>query len=77
MSRVFVALVGSVLTAVYWWLVFVFIYAPALFAGDQSPAARPPPEQEVLLRNGAAIVAGIVIYAVLSLLWRRWTSKGR
>lgn len=75
MKRFALALLGSVLTAVYWWIVFTTVYADALFAGDANPASQPLPDQEVLIRNAAVIVVGVLVYVGFMLLWRRITTR--
>lgn len=67
------ALVASLLTGVYWWIVFTIVYADALFAGDRNPQAQPVPDREVIVRNAVIVLAAIVVYTGLVLLWRRLT----
>lgn len=71
------AILGSLLTAAYWWVVFMAVYADGLFGGDGDPARQPAPDGEVLVRNGSIIVVALLIYAGLSLLWRRVTTGRR
>lgn len=75
MRQFAIAMFGSLLTALYWWIVFTIVYASVLFAGDRNPARPPLPDGEVLLRSGATIVVGVMIYAVLSVLWQRMTAR--
>lgn len=77
MKRFAVAILGSVLTAAYWWVVFTIVYANALFAGDADPASQPRPDREVVIGNVAVIVVGVLVYAVLMPVWRRVTTSGR
>ena len=48
MRQVATAILGSVLTAIYWWIVFMMVYADALYAGDRDPTAQPVSEREAL-----------------------------
>lgn len=75
MKRILVALLGSVLTAAYWWIAFMTVYADTLFAGDANPAAQPAPDGEVIWRSAAIIVAAILIYTALAMLWQRATVR--
>ena len=75
MARFVIAAVGSLLTAVYWWAIFAIVYADALFAGDRNPMSQPAPDHAVLTRNGLVLLAGVVGYALLMLLWRRLTTR--
>ena len=56
---------------------FTIVYADALFAGDADPASQPSSDGEVLIRNVAMIVMGVLIYAILMPVWRGLTMKRR
>ena len=75
MARIVVALAGSVLTALYWWAVFMIVYGSALFAGDRGPGYTPPSDSMMIATNLATTVGGVVVYAALSLVWRRLTRR--
>ncbi|HEU0045188.1 hypothetical protein [Sphingomonas sp.] len=75
MKRSIVALAGSVLTAIYWWVAFAVVYADALFRGDRNPASPPAPDSATIGTNLAVIVIAILLYAALSLAWRRLTAR--
>ena len=75
MKQFATAIFGSLLTALYWWIVFTMVYANALFSGDRDPSIQPPPDGEVLARSGVTIVIGILVYAVLTIVWRRLIAR--
>ena len=72
-TRLLVAIVQSILGAVYWWIVFTTVYADALFAGDRDPAQPPLADRAVLTRSGIIIVAAVAAYALLIVAFERLT----
>jgi hypothetical protein len=77
MRQITLAIFVSVLTAVYWWIVFTIVYANVLFVGDRNPALQPAPDKEILTRAVVAIVVGVILYALLIVIWQRVTRTGR
>ncbi|SFR79272.1 hypothetical protein [Sphingomonas jatrophae] len=77
MKNFALGLVASLLSAAYWWIVFTIVYAHALFAGDRNPAAPPPADADVMTRSVTTIVIGVLLYAVLAMLWQRMTVRWR
>ena len=71
MKSVVFGLVASLLSAIYWWIVFTLVYADALFAGDRKPGSSPPSDQDVLIHSVSTIATGVVLYAVLATIWHR------
>lgn len=69
MKRILVALLESMLTAIYWWMVATFSFG--LFGGSRNPTAPPPDQGEVLLQTAATVIVAIILYAMLSLLWQK------
>lgn len=75
MKAVVVALVGSVLSGIYWWAVFAIVYAGALFAGDRDPTSAPAADSATITTNLLTIGTAILLYAGLLLAWRRLTGR--
>ena len=63
------ALVQSILTAVYWWIVTTISFG--LFGGSRNPALPPVPESTLMLQTYGTIVVAIVVYALLLMGWWR------
>ena len=75
MRQLAVAIVGRMLTAVYWWIVFTIVYASVLFGGDRNLALQPVSDHEALIKAGVTIAVGVLVYAVLMVLWQRVKKK--
>ncbi|GAM00177.1 hypothetical protein [Sphingomonas parapaucimobilis] len=69
MKTFLIALVESVLTAGYWWLVVTISFG--LFGGSRDPASPPPGEGIIVVQTIGTIVIAIVAYALLSIGWRK------
>lgn len=67
------SLAGALLSACYWWLVVTVNYG--LFGGDVAPDATPPSETTLMLQNLITLVIGVIVYAFLSMAWRRVTAR--
>ena len=73
MKGVLLAVAASIITAIYWWAVFLAVYANVLFAGDRSPSASSASDQAQIGYAALVIIGGVIGYTVLILLWRRLT----
>ncbi|PTQ65198.1 hypothetical protein C8J45_10145 [Sphingomonas sp. PP-CE-3G-477] len=69
MKTVILTLVGSILSAAYWWIAFITVYANALFAGERGPAWTPPADSQAISHSITVIVIAVVIYAFLIAAW--------
>jgi len=63
------ALVQSVLTAIYWWIVTIVSFG--LFGGSRNPALPPVSEDMLLAQTYGTIIVAIVGYALLLTGWWR------
>lgn len=63
------AILRSVLSAAYWFLVLVAVYGAV--AGDRNPALPPPTMLETYGPVTAIIAGGVILHALISLGWRR------
>jgi hypothetical protein len=69
MKPVILTLIGSVLSAAYWWIAFITVYADALFAGERGPSWTPPADSQAIGHSITVIVIAVVIYALLITAW--------
>ena len=69
MKRFALAVLGAVLSAGYWWGVVTF--ADGVGGGDPGPAAPPRSEAAQNAVTLSIFVVAVLVYAALSLLWRR------
>ena len=63
------ALVQSVLTALYWWIVTTVSFG--LFSGSRNPSLPPVSENMLLAQTYGTIIVAIVVYALLLMGWWR------
>jgi cell division protein FtsX len=75
MKHISFGLVASLLSAIYWWIIFTLVYADVLFASDRNPALPPIPDKDVLIHNITIIIIGVLIYTVAAVLWHRLIIK--
>jgi hypothetical protein len=73
MKDAILAIVVAIISAVYWWLIFLYVYADMLFAGDSRPDLQPTPDNQAVIGSAALICAGVLGYAGLIWLGRRLT----
>jgi hypothetical protein len=69
MKTAIFTVIGSLFTAVYWWIVFITVYADAIFAGDRGPSWTPPSDSDAIFLDIMVIVIAVVFYAVLMATW--------
>lgn len=77
MKRIVTALLISLVTALYWWIVFAIVYANVLFAGDRDPASQGPSDAETMTNTAVGLTVGVLLYAVLLLLYGKITNRSR
>lgn len=73
MKQFLIALVGAVLSASYWWAVTTIGFG--LFGGSYAPNSPPPSASTQTLQSFALIGVAIVVYAALSLQWRKIATR--
>ena len=69
MKAFLIALTGSILTVIYWWIVTTVSFG--LFSGDRNPRLPPPSETAIEIQTWVTMVVAIVLYALLSMVWSR------
>lgn len=73
MKRFLLAIVGALASGTYWWLVTTIGFG--LFGGDYAPNTPPQSAATQTVQTVALIVVAVILYAVLSLQWRKFEAR--
>jgi hypothetical protein len=77
MKDAIVALILSAVSAAYWWIVFLTVYADVFFAGNSGPGWQPMRDTDAQIRAGAILLIGVQGYAGLIWMAHRLADRRR